>query len=42
MNGSHLIDFCSERSYVNVLLEILKNRQRDLGEVVSGGGWKDP
>lgn len=27
VNISHLIDFCSECSYVNVLLEILKNRQ---------------
>lgn len=36
VNISCLIDFCSECSYVNVLLEILKNRQQlrwvDAGE----------
>lgn len=28
VNANCLIDFCSECSHVNVLLEILKNRQK--------------
>lgn len=40
MNGSCLIDFSSECSYVNVLLVALKNRQRALGQVLSWGWVK--
>lgn len=38
VNASCLVDLCSGCSHVNVLLVILKNRQRALGQVV-GWGW---